>query len=68
MGNHHNVDDLIRFMEHQERTALELRTHAFRPEMVPLIDEIEATILANKQRFQEMRQSGNWELVSRRTR
>ena len=57
------IDDLIRLREHQERTVDEMRRHAIHPEQLPLIDEIEADLLASKKDLQEKRLAG-WRVIS----
>ena len=57
------LDELIRLREHQERTVEEMRRHAIHQTQIPLIDELEANIRANKEDLGEKRQSGNWRII-----
>ena len=57
------IDDLIRLLEHQERTVDEMRRHVFDPAQIPLIDELEANIRASKEDLIEKLQSDNWRVV-----
>ena len=57
------LDELIRLMEHQERTVDDMREHAIHSAQIPLIDEIEANIRANKKDLKEKIRSGNWRVV-----
>ena len=58
------MDEAIRLLEHQESTVDELRRHAIHPAQIPLIDEIEANIRANRRRLEDQkRRPGNWIVV-----
>ena len=40
-----------------------MRRHAIHQTQIPLIDELEANIRANKEDLGEKRQSGNWRII-----